>query len=95
MSVQKQRHTSSRGKRRRSHHGLKKQNLQPCSHCGTLINPHKVCPNCGYYRGRQVIDVLKKLDKKDKKTKEKELAEQEKEAQTNKSLNLENLSKKK
>ncbi len=35
---------------------------------------HTVCPNCGTYKGRQVIDVLKKLDKKQKKAKEAELA---------------------
>lgn len=36
-----------------------------------------MCGNCGYYNGRQVIDVLKKLDKKERKKKEKELAESE------------------
>ena len=29
--------------------------------------PHVVCKNCGYYNGRQVVDVLKKQGKKDKK----------------------------
>lgn len=35
------------------------------------------CPNCGTYKGRAVIDVMKKLNKKEKKAKEKELAEKE------------------
>lgn len=26
-----------------------------CSHCGAVKLPHRVCPNCGYYRDRQVI----------------------------------------
>jgi len=36
-----------------------------------------VCRNCGWYNGRQVIDVLAKLDKKERKKKEKELAGKE------------------
>lgn len=26
-----------------------------CTHCGELTSPHKVCKNCGYYKGREVI----------------------------------------
>ena len=26
-----------------------------CTNCGELKSPHKVCPNCGYYKGREVI----------------------------------------
>ena len=26
-----------------------------CSNCGELKAPHKVCGNCGYYKGREVI----------------------------------------
>ncbi len=33
--------------------------------------------NCGFYKGTQVIDVLAKLDKKERKRKEKELSGQE------------------
>ena len=35
--------------------------------------PHVTCPNCGYYKGSQVKDVLAKLTKKERKLKEKEL----------------------
>jgi large subunit ribosomal protein L32 len=28
-----------------------------CPHCGASRLPHTVCGNCGWYRGRQVIDV--------------------------------------
>ena len=37
--------------------------------------PHTVCMNCGYYKGRRVIDVLKKETKKDKKKIKKETKE--------------------
>jgi len=94
MPIPKQRHTSSRRDRRRSHHALKEIRLEVCSHCGKTVLPHTLCSNCGYYKGRQVVDVLAKLDKKKKKEKTKELTEQEKETKTKKPLTLEGLSKK-
>ena len=54
--------------------------------------PHTVCKNCGYYNGKQIIDVTAKLTRKEKKKKEKELKEAEK--ASNKGLSMENLSKK-
>jgi len=56
--------------------------------------PHTVCQNCGYYKGKAVIDVFKKLDKKEKKKKEKELKMQkEEEKAEKKAMNWEELSK--
>lgn len=28
-----------------------------CKHCGELKVPHRVCTNCGYYNGREVIKM--------------------------------------
>ena len=28
-----------------------------CPNCGASKLPHVVCGNCGFYRGRQVLDV--------------------------------------
>ena len=58
---------------------------------------HHVCSFCGFYDGKERIDVLAKLEKKERKKKEKELKEHEdetKETIKNKPLNLEELSKK-
>lgn len=71
------RHTKSHRNNRRSHHAVKSAALSLCAHCGQARKPHKICLNCGWYNGRQVIDVLAKLDKKARKQKEKELAEAE------------------
>jgi len=46
-----------------------------CAKCGVAARSHVVCQNCGFYKTREVVDVLKKLTKKERKTKEKELAE--------------------
>lgn len=97
MPTPKQRHTKSKRNRRRSHLAMKKKNLFSCPKCGEPILAHHACAFCGYYNGREVVDVLARLEKKEKKKKEKELKEHEKEAQEeqkNKPLNLEQLSKK-
>ncbi len=73
MGLPVKRHTNSKRKRRRSHLALKIPKFIRCAHCNSLILPHRVCSECGFYRGIKVIDVLAKLDKKEKKKKEKEL----------------------
>ena len=89
------RHTKGHRNAVRSHHALKARNFIACSHCSQAIVPHRVCQNCGYYAGRQVIDVLAALDKKQRKIKEKELHEHEAlAAQKGENLNAEELSHK-
>lgn len=38
-------------------------NLTTCQNCGAKRLSHTVCQQCGQYRGRQVIDKQKKIDK--------------------------------
>lgn len=54
--------------------------LAKCLKCGKPAKPHTVCFNCGYYKGMEVVDVLEKLTKKERKKKEKEMTATEKEA---------------
>ena len=97
MPNPKQRHTKSRRNRRRSQLALKKRKLSACKKCGEPVLAHHVCSFCGTYNNKEVVDVLARLEKKDRKKKEKELREHEaeaKEEQKNKPLSLEQLSQK-
>lgn len=92
--VVRMRHTKSATRQRRSHHALAGAGISRCTHCHQTVLPHTVCPNCGYYRNRQVIDVLAKLDKKQRRAKEKELHAHEREAAASGGdLNTEELSR--
>ncbi|MGH2446992.1 MAG: 50S ribosomal protein L32 [Chloroflexota bacterium] len=51
----KQRSTSSKRGLRRAHHKLKTGAIVLCSHCRRATLAHHVCPNCGYYGGREVV----------------------------------------
>ncbi|MCI1735406.1 MAG: 50S ribosomal protein L32 [Bacilli bacterium] len=60
MAVPKRRTGVERKRVRRQHLALKATNVIACPNCGAMIRPHHVCPNCGYYNGKKVIDVKEK-----------------------------------
>ncbi|MHB0868216.1 MAG: 50S ribosomal protein L32 [Chloroflexota bacterium] len=47
---------SAQGKRR-SHLAIEMPNLMACPQCHALKLPHHVCPNCGTYKGEQVLEI--------------------------------------
>ncbi len=55
MPLPKRRHSKARGAKRRTHWKLSLPNIVECPHCHQPKLPHRICPNCGYYKGRQVI----------------------------------------
>lgn len=59
MSVPKQRRTSSSKKRRASHFAIKSINLSECAKCKKPVLSHRVCAECGYYKGREAVDYSK------------------------------------
>ena len=71
MSV-RMRHTRGHTRNRRAHHALKETQLVKCTDCGELHVMHRICKNCGKYRGRVVIDVEKQIAKKEEKSKKKQ-----------------------
>lgn len=68
MPAPKQRHTKSRRNKRRSHHALRRQALSVCPKCAAPVLPHHLCANCGTYAGHELVDVLKGLTKKERKS---------------------------
>ena len=36
---------------------MAKPTLVKCSHCGALMEPHRVCKTCGYYQNKSVVAV--------------------------------------
>jgi len=38
----------------------KKYAVSSCKNCGADKLPHRVCPSCGYYNGKQVMTIKKK-----------------------------------
>jgi large subunit ribosomal protein L32 len=57
MPNPKRRHSKTRTAKRRTHDALAPVQLGECPQCKEAKRPHQVCPNCGYYRGRQVKPV--------------------------------------
>ncbi|MCE2539187.1 MAG: 50S ribosomal protein L32 [Acidobacteria bacterium] len=54
MANPKRRHSKARTAKRRAHDALKPVGLSTCPQCHEPRVPHRVCPFCGYYKGRQV-----------------------------------------
>jgi large subunit ribosomal protein L32 len=55
MAVPKKRTSSARRDKRRATHKAAKAHLNNCPRCHSPRLPHRVCPTCGTYDGREVI----------------------------------------
>ncbi len=57
MPVPKKKTSQSKRDMRRSHDALKVKSSITCPNCDSAMRPHRVCPTCGQYRGRQVVEI--------------------------------------
>ena len=56
MAVPKRRLSSSkRDMRRAQHDKVSAPNVVPCPSCSAPTVPHRVCPACGFYKGKAVV----------------------------------------
>ncbi|MXY21088.1 MAG: 50S ribosomal protein L32 [Dehalococcoidia bacterium] len=51
----KKKHSRKRKGGRSAHNAIKSVSLSRCPQCPRAHLPHRVCPSCGYYNGREVI----------------------------------------
>lgn len=52
MAVPKRRKSHSRVRTQRAHKSMRPVSYVHCKECDAAILPHRVCPNCGVYNGR-------------------------------------------
>ncbi len=65
MANPKRKHSKARRDKRRSANSkMYSTNLAVCSNCKELRMPHKVCPFCGYYKGKPVLVLEAAVEKK-------------------------------
>ncbi|MEK7582883.1 MAG: 50S ribosomal protein L32 [Patescibacteria group bacterium] len=68
MGVPRAHSTRAQKGRRRSHLAMTAKALLVCSHCQKPTLPHTVCKYCGFYDGKEVVNVLaRELKKQEKK----------------------------
>jgi large subunit ribosomal protein L32 len=68
----KKRHSRQRqGKRR---HAIRLSVLKAviCKNCGKSVKGHSVCKHCGFYKGKEIVNVNAKKERREKKAKEAE-----------------------
>ncbi|MCX8044986.1 MAG: 50S ribosomal protein L32 [Desulfobacterota bacterium] len=59
MAVPKKKISKSRTRTRRAHHALTPANVGTCPQCNEPKLPHRACSKCGYYKGREVVAIIK------------------------------------
>ena len=55
MAVPKQKQSHARTNKRRSQHKAARPTINECPTCHSPRRPHRVCPVCGSYAGREVV----------------------------------------
>ncbi len=57
MAVPKRRQSHSRKNKRRANYKLNIPAQSVCPECGEIKQPHRVCSNCGSYKGKTVVNI--------------------------------------
>ncbi len=60
MPHPKRRFSTTRTKKRRTHYKAEAQTIAVCSNCGAPVIYHRVCSECGFYKGKPAIEKTEK-----------------------------------
>ena len=60
MANPKRRHSKQRKALRRTFYKAKSPNMSVCPNCKNMKMPHRVCQHCGYYKGKQIVEIKQK-----------------------------------
>lgn len=55
MAVPFRKTSKTRKRMRRTHYKITANEMTKCPNCGETIRPHRVCANCGTYKGKEVM----------------------------------------
>ena len=47
--------SKTRKRMRRTHYKISANGTTKCPKCGATIRPHRVCKECGFYKGKEVV----------------------------------------
>ncbi|MBM3307665.1 MAG: 50S ribosomal protein L32 [Candidatus Eisenbacteria bacterium] len=71
MALPKRRHSRARGRKRRTNDKVAKPQASACPSCGEPKLPHRMCPHCGTYKGREIVAADKEKKESVKTAKKK------------------------
>ncbi len=57
MTTPRRRFSTTRRDKRRTHVKTSPPAVSVCEQCGEPKQPHRACMSCGYYKGREVIEI--------------------------------------
>lgn len=55
MAVPFRKVSKTSGRMRRTHYKISANATTTCPKCGSPVRPHRVCKECGTYKGKEVI----------------------------------------
>ena len=55
MAVPFRKVSKTSGRKRRTHYKISEKQTTTCPKCGAVVKPHRVCKECGTYKGKEII----------------------------------------
>ena len=55
--------SKTRGRKRRTHYKISENTTTICPKCGATVKPHRVCKECGTYKGKDVVTTKEEAAK--------------------------------